>query len=119
MPHAAAIVGHGGHGTTLGALAHGVPLVVLPLFSGDQWANARAVARAGVGVALDAEGTARPVLAVPAAETLRGLAGAVRRVLDEPAYARRAPSVAETMRALPPVDDALDALAGYRSSTAT
>ena len=35
-----AIVCHGGYGSTLGALAHGVPLVVLPLFSIDQWANA-------------------------------------------------------------------------------
>jgi len=48
-PHAAAIVSHGGYGTTIGALRHGVPLVVLPLFSADQWANAAAVARAGAG----------------------------------------------------------------------
>ena len=65
VPHAAAIVGHGGHGTTLGALAHGVPLVVVPLFSIDQWANAAAVARAGAGVALDADRATRRVLALP------------------------------------------------------
>jgi UDP:flavonoid glycosyltransferase YjiC (YdhE family) len=35
-PHVAAIVCHGGYGSTLGALRHGVPLVVLPLFSFDQ-----------------------------------------------------------------------------------
>ena len=64
-PHAAAIVGHGGHGTTLGALAHGVPLVVVPLFSVDQWANAAAVARTGAGVALDAEPATRRVLGLP------------------------------------------------------
>ena len=49
LPRAAAVVTHGGHGSTLGALAHGVPMVVLPLFSLDQWFNAEAVARAGAG----------------------------------------------------------------------
>src|SRR5205085_4793966 len=52
LPHAAVVVGHGGHGTTLGALRHGVPQVVLPLFSLDQWANAAAVARTGAGRAV-------------------------------------------------------------------
>ena len=33
--------------STLGALAHGVPLVVLPLFSLDQWFNAAAVTLSG------------------------------------------------------------------------
>jgi UDP:flavonoid glycosyltransferase YjiC (YdhE family) len=36
LPHAAAVVCHGGYGSTLGTLRHGVPLVVLPLFSSDQ-----------------------------------------------------------------------------------
>jgi UDP:flavonoid glycosyltransferase YjiC (YdhE family) len=48
------IVCRGGYGSTLGALRHGVPLVVMPLFSADQWVNAAAVARAGAGIALDA-----------------------------------------------------------------
>jgi UDP:flavonoid glycosyltransferase YjiC (YdhE family) len=30
LPHAAVVVSHGGYGTTLGALAHGVPLAKLP-----------------------------------------------------------------------------------------
>jgi hypothetical protein len=45
-------VGHGGFGTTMAALAHGVPMVVVPLFAIDQHYNAAAVARAGAGVAL-------------------------------------------------------------------
>ena len=47
MPHAAAMVAHGGAGTTLAALAAGVPLVMLPL-SADQPLNARP-SRAGCG----------------------------------------------------------------------
>src|SRR5690606_21323884 len=49
LPHVRAVVCHGGSGTVLGALAAGVPLVVLPLFA-DQPANAGEVARSGAGV---------------------------------------------------------------------
>ena len=62
MPRAAAVVGHGGYGTTLDALGYGTPLVVVPLFSLDQWANADAVARVGAGIALVAERGRRAVL---------------------------------------------------------
>jgi UDP:flavonoid glycosyltransferase YjiC (YdhE family) len=110
-PHAAAIVGHGGHGTTLGALAHGVPLVVAPLFSGDQWANAAAVERAGAGIALDAGRGSRKVLARPGPEVLDALGPAVQRVLGEASYRREAQRIAAAMRALPPADAALDVLA--------
>jgi len=43
-----AIVTHGGAGTTLGALAFGVPLLVLPQ-GADQYANANRVVAAGAG----------------------------------------------------------------------
>lgn len=105
-----AIVCHGGYGSTLGALAHGVPLVVLPLFSGDQWANAEAVARTGAGVALDADRATRRVLGLPDSATLGGLADAVRRVLNDDAYRRRARGVCTAVRALPPVEAAVDVL---------
>jgi UDP:flavonoid glycosyltransferase YjiC (YdhE family) len=44
--------GHGGSGSTLGALAAGVPLAVLPLFA-DQPQNARRGAEVGAGVAVE------------------------------------------------------------------
>ncbi|MDP9822133.1 UDP:flavonoid glycosyltransferase YjiC (YdhE family) [Nocardioides massiliensis] len=31
LPHATLLIGHGGHGTTMQALAHGVPVVVMPM----------------------------------------------------------------------------------------
>ena len=49
---AALVVSHGGSGTTFGALAAGVPVVVVPLFA-DQHANATRVAEAGVGLVVD------------------------------------------------------------------
>jgi UDP:flavonoid glycosyltransferase YjiC (YdhE family) len=42
MPHARAMIGHGGFGTTMTGLANGVPMVVVPLFAMDQFFNARA-----------------------------------------------------------------------------
>lgn len=105
-PHAAAIVCHGGYGTTLHALTHGTPLVIVPLFSTDQWANAEAVARSGAGLALDAERASRRVLDLPGPETVGRLRGAVERVLAEPAFEREARRVAASIRALPAVDAA-------------
>jgi UDP:flavonoid glycosyltransferase YjiC (YdhE family) len=110
-PHAAAMVCHGGYGSTLGALRHGVPLVVLPLFSTDQWANAAAVARAGAGVALDAEYATRPVLGLPSDETFAALRPALTRVLSDDAFARGAGRIAAAAHALAPVDAAVDVLA--------
>ena len=110
LPHAAAVVTHGGHGSTLGALAHGVPAVVLPLFALDQWFNAAAVARAGAGVALDAERHTRRAIDLPDAATLAALRPAVEHVLADPGPREGARRIAEAMRALPPVDEAAAAL---------
>ena len=52
MPRAAAVVGHGGSGSTLTALAAGVPLALIPLFV-DGPENARRVADAGAGLVVE------------------------------------------------------------------
>jgi UDP:flavonoid glycosyltransferase YjiC (YdhE family) len=101
------IVCHGGFGSTLGSLAHGAPLVILPLFSGDQWANGEAVVRAGAGVMVADDRTVRNVLDLPAPETLGQLTGAVTSVLNDPSYRREAGRIAEAMRVLPPVDESV------------
>ena len=106
-PRAAAIVSHGGHGSTFGALAHGVPLAVRPLFSGDQFANAAAVQRAGAGVALGAGG--HSVLGVP---DMGGLGEAVSRLLGDDDARAGAGRVADAMRTLPPVESAVEVLEG-------
>jgi len=51
LPHVALVVHHGGSGTTLGALAAGVPQLLLPQ-GADQFANADAVTAAGAGLSL-------------------------------------------------------------------
>jgi UDP:flavonoid glycosyltransferase YjiC (YdhE family) len=92
MPHTAAMVGHGGSGSTLIALAAGVPLALIPLFV-DGPANARRVAEIGAGIEL--AGTS-------------GLAGAVERLVGDPRYREAAGRVADELRTLPPVDGAVD-----------
>jgi UDP:flavonoid glycosyltransferase YjiC (YdhE family) len=97
MPHAAAMVGHGGSGSTLTALAWGVPMALLPLFA-DQPENARAVDAAGAGVVLDG---GPPALA--------GLAEAVHKLLDDRGYAAAAGEIADEMGGHPLVAEAAKA----------
>lgn len=53
MPHVSAVVGHGGHSTTMLALAHDLPVLVLPLSRlGDQPGVGRSVQNAGAGATL-------------------------------------------------------------------
>jgi MGT family glycosyltransferase len=92
MPHAAAMVGHGGAGSTRMALAAGVPSVVVPGFA-DQPRNAARVEELGAGIDL-------------APEALGGLGDAVRRLLDEPSFQAAAGRVAAEVAALPAVDEA-------------
>ncbi len=53
FPQASLVIGHGGHSTTFRALAHGVPVILMPMHPLlDQPMVADAVARAGAGAAL-------------------------------------------------------------------
>jgi UDP:flavonoid glycosyltransferase YjiC (YdhE family) len=101
------IVCHGGFGSTLGALAHGAPLVVLPLFSNDQWANGEAVARVGAGITVADNASERKVLDLPGSTTIDELPGAVTSVLEDATYRREAGRVAAAMRALASVDESV------------
>jgi UDP:flavonoid glycosyltransferase YjiC (YdhE family) len=96
MPHAAAIVSHGGSGTLTAGLAAGVPMAVLPLFA-DQPHNARRVTELGAGIAVD-----------HAAE----LTDAVRRLIAEPSYRAAAQRVAADICELPTVDAAARIVGG-------
>ena len=98
MPQVSLVVGHGGHATTMRALAHDLPLLVIPMHPMlDQPLVGRAVATAGAGEVLPkkaaperirpvverliADGPHRTAAARLGAE-IRGLDG-VRRAADE------------------------------------
>jgi UDP:flavonoid glycosyltransferase YjiC (YdhE family) len=110
LAQASVAVSHGGFGTTLGAVAAGVPLVVVPLF-GDQPDNARRVEAVGAGVVVWPESDAEAMRSGLDAEALRD---AVATVLEDPAYGRVASGLAAEMAALPPADEALALLTDAR-----
>jgi UDP:flavonoid glycosyltransferase YjiC (YdhE family) len=88
LPTCSAVIGHGGHSTTMRALMHGVPMVIIPCDTRiDQPLVAKAVARAGAGIALAKR--AKP-------EQIRD---AVERVLREPSYRAAATALGERLRA--------------------
>lgn len=62
LPTVRLLVGHGGHGTTMAALAHGIPVLVIAMSSlADQPLVGRAVQRAGVGLSLHREASVEEV----------------------------------------------------------
>lgn len=89
LPWADLVVFHGGSGTLTGALAHGLPVVILAL-GADQPANAVRCLALGLGVTLDA------LEATPAA-----IGRATARVLTEPAYRHAAERVRDAIAAQP------------------
>jgi UDP:flavonoid glycosyltransferase YjiC (YdhE family) len=86
MPRCDAVVCHAGHGTLARALASGVPVVACP-HAGDMAETSARIRWAGVGVSLPRR-----------FQTARGVRLAVRRVLGDPRYARRARALAEWSR---------------------
>ncbi len=88
LVHAALVVGHGGSGTTLGALAAGVPLVVVPLFADQPW-NAARTAAAGAGVVA----------------SIHDIRSGIDRVLGDDSYRLASRAISDELRRYPPVDE--------------
>jgi UDP:flavonoid glycosyltransferase YjiC (YdhE family) len=89
LPHCDMVVSHGGSGSVMGALAHGLPMVLLPI-GADQPLNAARCGELGVARVLDAlEATPEAVRA------------AVSAVLEDPAYRRAAERLRDEIAALP------------------
>lgn len=94
MARAALVVTHGGHGTAMRALKHGLPIICLAgqaddqpgVAALDQPRIAALIEERGLGRALDADAAAREIRA------------AAQAVLDDPSYAVRARADAELLR---------------------
>lgn len=78
MERAALVVTHGGHGTAMRSLRHGLPMVCIPALAEDQPLIASALQERGAGIALARE---------PAIADIRD---AVRKILDTPDYTQAA-----------------------------
>jgi len=105
FPEANLVVAHGGHGTVMKALSHGVPVLCLPL-GRDQHDNAARVAYSGAGLRLS-----------PTASASR-IRRAIERMLGEPMFRSRAAELAHAIADERAVDRAvleLEALSERRA----
>jgi UDP:flavonoid glycosyltransferase YjiC (YdhE family) len=101
LPSCAAVVHHGGAGTMFGALAHGVPQVILPQ-GADNYENAQMCERAGAAVALH-----------PDDVTPANLAASVQRVLHNATYADSSGRLADEIASMPDAIDIADTLRAW------
>jgi UDP:flavonoid glycosyltransferase YjiC (YdhE family) len=92
FPHVALVVSHGGSGTVLGALAHGRPLVLLPM-GGDR------CTALGVGRILD-----------PVRSSSSDIRAAVRAALEDSAATAAAEALRDAISATPPPRAAVEAI---------
>jgi UDP:flavonoid glycosyltransferase YjiC (YdhE family) len=98
------VLTHGGSGTVMAALTHGLPLVLIPI-SADQPENADRCATLGVGRVVG-----------PADVTPEAVRGAVRAVLTDPAYRRNAERLRAEIDAMPRPEHAVRLLEQLASS---
>ena len=108
LPHCAVVINHGGFSSVLGALACGVPLVILPQ-GADQPVNACQAEALGAAIVLSEE-----------QRTPEAIRAAVRTVLENPRNRLRAQQVQAEIAALPGAEQGLklleDLVAGQRLS---
>ena len=107
LPRCRAVVSHGGSGSLLAALAHGLPSVLLPM-GADQPQNAARCEQLGVARALDA------VRAAP-----QDVRDAVTDVLTDPSYRLAAEHIADEIAALPGPEHALSLIEWLATSGCT
>ena len=97
MREAALVVTHAGHGTVMRALAHGLPMLCLPM-GRDQDDNAVRVVARGAGLRLPRE--SKPT----------AIAAAITWLLDDPAFAAAAACLGRAIAASEPENALVDAL---------
>ena len=109
--HASAMLCHGGSGTVFGALAAGVPMVVVPLFA-DQFVNGALVSASGAGLTVEAEQDSRTDRrrVVDRSDAVR-LSAALKEVLGTPTFLANARRVGSEMAAEHDIDTLVDMLA--------
>ena len=89
LPRASVVVTHGGSGSILGALAEGLPMVLVPQ-GADQFENAARCAELGAGLVL-----------MPGEVTSSSVREAVETLLAEPAHRACARAMADEIAAMP------------------
>lgn len=96
LPHCDAVVAHGGYGSLMGALRHGLPVVAIPLAVFDNSVNAARVEHFGAGIAVTQD-----------ERSVDSVRHAVLAVLEQPRYRDAAQKIATEMAGLPPFTDSV------------
>ncbi len=101
LPYADLVVHHGGSGTTLGALAAGLPQLILPQ-GADQFANADVVAAAGAALCLR-----------PGEVSAEAVAEHARKLLSDSGFRDAARAIAAEIARMPSPDEVARMLPAY------
>lgn len=116
LQQASVVVCHGGAGTTFGALAAGLPLVVVPMMA-DQPANARLVGESGAGLVVEPVLGSSDVIGAAVPELASRIRGAIEMLLGDPSYRQAATRIAGEFGAMPVIDEVLAALSAETLTT--
>jgi len=98
LPYCDLVVCHGGSGTVMDAISHGIPMVIIPI-GADQPDNAQICAAAGVAKIVE-----------PSKRTAANIRQAALEVLTVPAYRQNARRLREEIEGLPGLDHAVGLL---------
>jgi UDP:flavonoid glycosyltransferase YjiC (YdhE family) len=109
MDEAELVVCHGGSGTAFGALAAGVPMVIVPVFA-DQFENGRRIVQAGAGMLITTEAVGGGNRNVIGPADVPRITRGIETVLGSPSYREQAARLSVEMAAAPAVDEVLAAL---------
>jgi UDP:flavonoid glycosyltransferase YjiC (YdhE family) len=93
IARAALVVTHGGHGTAMRALKHGVPMIVMPGLAHDQALIAGLMQEWGTGIAMPGDvpfGAAGNTAAVSREDAVAALRKAAATILATPSYRQQA-----------------------------
>lgn len=91
LPCCSAMLAHGGYGSLMGALRHGVPVVSVPLAAADNARHAAKLEELGAGIAIHEE-----------SRSPRAIGNAMTEVLTKSAYRDAAARLAASIGSLPP-----------------
>jgi MGT family glycosyltransferase len=98
LPHCSAVISHAGSGTTLAALSHGLPQLLIPQ-GADQFVNADRCERAGVGLRL-----------LPDQVTAAAVTDGVGALLVGDTYGRQARRLQAEMASMPTPEEWVEPL---------
>jgi UDP:flavonoid glycosyltransferase YjiC (YdhE family) len=111
LPRCDAVITHGGYGSVMAALGHGLPLVCLPMSADQPIIAGRAVALgAGLSCANASSRTSPFPYVEPSRLSPDAVRGAVRRVLREDGFRTAAHRLRAEIEALPGVEAAVESL---------